>query len=438
MPTATLALLAASSCTMPGAMGTASTREASQEQHAIYHATGEPGGIQQLSHEVVESRGQSSEAATTNGVIREWPALPNQQLHPFAPPVQQAQFSVCEPECYPCEPRISLPTESLSLKDCPLPGGYNIEMPIPVSEPEVWADEYLCDGGDRGKPVHYHGVEMQGLDTEDTVAEFYDENGDRQVRPSTRACVYAPQFASVRSTSVPNLGLKVDRALGHVDSDRTAGLLAKQSVKLEHMNEQPIGLDMRSRPSGLDTQMATDSLEQIAMALKHVKLINLFEDRAFFKRAELDQTQEAYLAYGLQSAEIWTRDLNPVIIAVDAAGEEVKALFKVEDFTGYEDKRTPGDLKIMKLADKHAAQPGDIVTFTIHFDNIGGKPVTNVKIVDNLTPRLEFIEGSADSDRDGKLDVSDNGEGSLMLTFELAEPLEGKTGGTVTFQTRVR
>ncbi|MFG0294332.1 MAG: hypothetical protein ACF8PG_00380 [Maioricimonas sp. JB045] len=84
------------------------------------------------------------------------------------------------------------------------------------------------------------------------------------------------------------------------------------------------------------------------------------------------------------------------------------------------------------------AKPGDVVTFKIHFENVGGRELYEVRIVDNLTPRLQYIEGSASSELDGRVNIEDNGEGSQILTFELFEPLEGKTSGTVTFECRVR
>lgn len=441
-----LALLLASSCALPQTGRTLSGNRTSAEPHAHYRVEAdaaestaaqspEPaspaGEIQQLSHE---------QTTAASGEVKEWPALPPQQLHPFAPPVLKAQHSVADgmlPRTYQNEPRIDLPSESLSLQNCPMPWEQTTQVPVPVCEPQIWADEYLCDGGDRGLPVHYHGPEIAGLETEDTVAEFTNHLGETQVKPSTRVCVYAPQFASVRSSTMPELGLQVDRAAGAHDGRSTAGLESRHMAHLEQQNDQAVGIDVRSRVSGLDRLLSTDAMSQVATAVNHVKLINLFEDRAFFRRVQLDQTQELYLAYGLQSAIEWTRDLSPVIVAVDAGGQEVTANFKVEEYIGV-DEKCPGDLKIIKLADKHVAKPGDVVTFTIHFDNVGERELTRVRIIDNLTPRLEFIEGSADSDRDGRLDVADNGEGSLVLTFELAEPLPGESGGTVTFQTRVR
>ena len=445
------ALLTASSCSLPQRpRPQASMKRASETTHALYHVSASdedesaispsletpvPGEsvIQQLSYEAAATARPVASAAA-----EEWPAMPPGQVHPYAPPAQHMVDSHFKTASYASEPRISLPTESVSLQHCPPPYGLDCQVPIPAHEAEYFADEYLCDGGDRGLPVHYHGVERAGLETEDTIAEFTDHTGRAHLKPSSRVCIYAPQFASVRSASVPEVSLNVDRAAGAHDGLGQAGLKTKLSPEVGRQNDQPIGLAMRSRVSGLDTDTATNSLEQIAQVVNHVKLINLFEDRSFFRRAELDQTEEAYLAYGLQTAREWTRDRSPIIVASNAAGQEVIARFKAEEYSVAEDRRPPGDLNILKLADVHSAHPGDVVTFTIHYDNVGGRELTEVRIIDNLTPRLELIEKSVKSDREGAFDFPDNGEGSRMIIFELAAPLPGESGGTVTFQARVR
>ena len=91
---------------------------------------------------------------------------------------------------------------------------------------------------------------------------------------------------------------------------------------------------------------------------------------------------------------------------------------------------------IIKLVDEPAAVPGDVVTFTIRYENIGDRELYNIRIVDNLTPRLELLPGTTNSDREGEFAIEDNTEGSVVLTFQLAAPLPGKTAGTLRFQCR--
>jgi uncharacterized repeat protein (TIGR01451 family) len=151
------------------------------------------------------------------------------------------------------------------------------------------------------------------------------------------------------------------------------------------------------------------------------------------------ETETAALAYGISAAGVWTRAENPVILAVDHAAQEVKAAFRAQEMVGLEDQHlTRGKLRIVKLADRKTAQPGDVITFTIRYDNLGDRELHNIRILDNLTPRLEYIDQSATSERAGRLVVEENAAGSLVLIFELDEPLPGHTGGVATFQARVR
>jgi uncharacterized repeat protein (TIGR01451 family) len=126
------------------------------------------------------------------------------------------------------------------------------------------------------------------------------------------------------------------------------------------------------------------------------------------------------------------------MIAQDQSGQVIQSRAAVEEYVGVEDRRTPGELKLLKVADKSSAHPGDLVTFTIRFDNVGGRDLLKVRIVDNLSPRLQFVDGSISSNFDGALNVTDNGAGGKLLTFEFDQPLKGKTGGFISFQCKVR
>ncbi len=63
-----------------------------------------------------------------------------------------------------------------------------------------------------------------------------------------------------------------------------------------------------------------------------------------------------------------------------------------------DERETAGNIQIVKLADRDVAQSGEVVTFTIRFQNTGDFDVYDVRIVDNLTPRLEYVPGTAKID----------------------------------------
>lgn len=299
-------------------------------------------------------------------------------------------------------------------------------------------DEFLCDGGDANLPVHYDRTFRYGLEPEDTVGEWSDPAGGHHVTPSNKVCVYAPRFGEVRTINAPVGETKVDRLISANEVRHGAGLDARTYLDTEVQKTKLDATRVRSRASGLETDNAVSGFEQATGIALNLKDTPPFVDSAFLHRGELTRGQEAFLAKQIQAAVVWTRTEYPIIAATDVSAQEVHAEFRPSEIVGLEDMNKPGHLRIVKLADKAAAAQGEVITFTIRYDNLGDKPVHHVRIIDNLTPRLELVEGSGTSDRAGRLDVEPNGEGSFVLTFIVDDPLPGKTGGTVTFKARVK
>ena len=100
-----------------------------------------------------------------------------------------------------------------------------------------------------------------------------------------------------------------------------------------------------------------------------------------------------------------------------------------------------GQIHLTKEASQLIAKSGDVITFKIHFRNIGDHNVHDVRIIDNLTPRLTYVSGSGQVDladgSGGGLAVLPNAEGSQILEFTLDTPLKGGASGTITFQAKV-
>lgn len=308
-----------------------------------------------------------------------------------------------------------------------------------IPSPEKYDDEYLCDGGDRDIPIHYDQYNRLSLDTEDTVVEYTDRAGHEQVKPSNRVCIYAPRFASVRTVSRPYEGLGSSEAAGLGHLAASGGMSSRLKPSNNVKREASGGIAIRSRASGVETEEGQGLVAQLNRPSFHDKLLNLYEAMTFVQFGRVDDTETARLNYGIQAASLWTRDAYPVITAKTDMVLEGHFTQSASDITGIDeaDKRAE-QLRIVKLADKKTASPGDVVEFTIRYDNLGGHEAYHIRIVDNLTPRLEYIQDSATSDRDGRLVLQDNGEGSQILVWELDDPLPGKTGGTVTFKARVR
>ncbi|QDU39051.1 hypothetical protein Mal4_33860 [Maioricimonas rarisocia] len=399
----------------------------------------------------------ATEPAASPSMIQQttWvPPVPRMPASAIAPPAgtqqipsdDRAGVAAVRPISHEIEPRTAVVAEV-----CPpgYPGVPNTCPPGAACPPsyavvppgyERWeyGDEYLCDGGDRGLPVHYDGFGRRGLETEDTIGEFKDHTGEPHVRPSSRVCIYAPRFAEVRTASLPVTDIAVNKLAANQDRIGPGGFDTRLIPGQQEQTDELRGVEMRSRASGVDVDMTDSAMAKVDRLDSHVKLVNVYEDLSFAKDVQIDQLDVAVVDDALQNALAWSGDTITYIIAHNRKGQELTSQFKAEEYVGIEDKRTPGDLKIIKLADRKTAQPGDVVTFKIHFENIGGRELFEVRIVDNLTPRLQYIEGSATSELEGRVQIEDNGEGSQILTFELFEPLPGETSGTVTFECRVR
>jgi len=326
--------------------------------------------------------------------------------------------------------------------ECRLPefrNGTVIGDESPAAAAQLYPDEYLFDGGDRELPIYFSDSQMNGLDTEDAAIEYYDDLGKRHVKPTNRVAIYAPRFAAVTTISEPIEDIGSGRPAQSIASQIGLGMAKREGTFAQHQRDMSERLVSRSRGSGLASGIASDALDQPVNPEGNVHTTTPLQDFGFLHTGQLRQSDEARLAASIQSASNWTRDQNPVIAAASVQGNELRSHFRDQELVGRENRfNGQARLRIVKLADKAIAEPGDIVTFTIRFDNIGDREVHDVVIVDNLTPRLEYVEDSATCDSKGVLETEDNGEGSLILRWVLDEPVAGRTGGVVTFQARVR
>lgn len=306
-----------------------------------------------------------------------------------------------------------------------------------MPSPEELADEYICDGGDRGNPIFYNNKIRDGIDAEDTFATFDFENGEPRVEVSNTVCIYAPRFAAVSSISNVVARDQYDKLGGVTEDMRIAGYEADMRIDERTQRDRPVGIRVRDRASGLIDRQAEGLFIKNIAAENHIKLINVFEDLAFVQEGLILRDEAATISRLALFASEWSVDQTPVIVAEDVSGHQVTALFKAEEYVGVEE-RFSGRLRICKLADKQAALPGDIVTFTLRIDSLEKGVLRNVIVTDSLTPRLELLPDSLQSDLPGEFAVQPNKEGSSTIHFTLKDPLQGLTGGVITFQAKVR
>jgi len=163
-----------------------------------------------------------------------------------------------------------------------------------------------------------------------------------------------------------------------------------------------------------------------------------FEDFQLVRTGTFDSSEMARLTESHEAAVVWTRE-EAVQIMLDhqAAMATTSDHGVAQLFTVKEGEANP-QLRITKLASTKFAEPGDEVAFTIRFDNVGDQVIGNVTIIDNLTTRLEYIDGSGECDVDAEFLTEPNEGGSLVIRCEVNDPVEPGEGGVVRFRCKVR
>lgn len=301
------------------------------------------------------------------------------------------------------------------------------------------ADEFICDGGDLNHDVYVkRDWTVVGLDQEDTVAHYDTLDGRTEIAASNCVCIYSPRFAAVRQVTSPILQEGHERMADVVLPTRVVLYEEQRGPKTALQPEQlvaEIGLDQpqnfRERTRGLLVDQATRLVLAADAFLPH-------EDLLFIQRGQFDASEKARLAQRVAAAVVWTDNQAVQVIIEGQPAVEAKGLARPEVTYTYELEGKPR-LSFCKIADKSEAKPGEIVTFTLRFDNVGDQKIGNVTIIDHLMPRLEYIAGSAESSVKASFSTEEQLPGETrVLRWEIEEPLEVNQGGLLRFQARVR
>jgi uncharacterized repeat protein (TIGR01451 family) len=250
-------------------------------------------------------------------------------------------------------------------------------------------EECFHDGGDVGLPAGIRpDGKLGGLDPTDTLAEFTDSAGRRAVVKSNRICICAPRFAVLRH-EMPVAGYDSALSLGSTGAVHGRVELRIRQPSLESLQANLLAeMKGRQRPSGTQN---------------YVSLV------------ELDNA--------VRIAAIGRIDTTDVVGAV------------LEKPT----QQLPGKpLVLCKWASAQAAQAGDVITFYLKYSNVGGQPIGDVVVSDSLSGRLEYVPGTARSERDAVFTTQENEAGSLILRWEVSGKLLPGTSAVVSFQARVR
>lgn len=304
----------------------------------------------------------------------------------------------------------------------------------------VWPqDEYLFDGGDHPPAVEVLGNwNVLGLDQEDTVAHYDTLDGRTEVEPANRVPVYAPRFAAVRKVS----GVAMNRQRGWaVGVELPAAVQLNQERRIATTVHQPIQpgryLGIDGSQSFRDTALASD----INVGVRLDRISNRFkpyEDFQVIRNGSFDNSEKARLAERTLAAQAWMSDQSVQIVLDEVIASLASGTSAAEAVYRYELPEGKPRLRVIKVASRRQAQPGDEIEFTIRFDNVGDQTIGNVTIIDNLTTRLEYIPDSAECSPAANFLTQENEGESLVLRWEVIEPLAVGEGGLARFRCRVR
>ncbi|MDG1872534.1 MAG: DUF11 domain-containing protein [Mariniblastus sp.] len=304
---------------------------------------------------------------------------------------------------------------------------------------EAGRDEYVYDGSDRGVKVQVdRSFNVSGLQTEDTVGHFDTLDGRRIVSPSNRVAIYAPRFAAVRRVDGvfnANLNLPI-RAL-----NKKLPIASAQGQDESSTTKQHLAVTRYSgskRASGFIDQTRGIVQANTTHLFGFRNNFKPYENLSLIRLGKYSSGETARLSLGLQSAQVWEEDLGLQVTVNKATPVITRDVKTAQELLHIKSDDGTAILNVTKVASKIAARTGDTVEFTIRYDNLSNKKIGNVTIIDNLTRRLEYIPDSAESSLKAKFINQRNEADSLMLRWEITNPVEPHEGGVIRFKCRVR
>ena len=300
-------------------------------------------------------------------------------------------------------------------------------------------DEFLFDGGDRERKVRVGSDwTVFGLDQEDTVVHFDTIQGETIVEASNREAIYAPRFAAVRkvhgvvSTKAHQrmAGYEVPTRLErHTETEFAAKLDQPLQIRRNVGTKNPNSFrDHTTSRTTVDSRNLATTRDQLKP----------FEDFNVIHMGQHLNSEKARLAVGMAAARAWMNSQALEVIAEDLTPIAVTNNRSMGMAYRYELPHGKAKMRLIKLASKQNAHPGDVVDFTLRFDNLGDAIVGNVTIIDSLTTRLEYVEGSQECTLKAEFLTATNEGQSLVLRWEIVEPVEVGKGGVIRFKCRVR
>jgi uncharacterized repeat protein (TIGR01451 family) len=262
-------------------------------------------------------------------------------------------------------------------------------------------------------------------------------DGRTLVEPSNKVSLYSPRFNAVRQVVDVEIDQQRNRATG----------VAEPVKPLIPRVSEPVGLNAQNLQAV--REIGTNPAVQLRSRASHAALFaelrpktfdnfyRVYEDLAVIRSGVYFADEEAILAKGTEAAIAWDhKQAVQIYLDNQAAGATVVSQ-KPQLTYGFGSAPNPR-LRVIKVASTPVAEPGDEVSFTIRFDNVGNQPIGSVQIVDSLTTRLEYVPDSAQCSLKARFSTQPNEGESLVVRCVLSEPLPPGKGGVFRFRCIVR
>jgi uncharacterized repeat protein (TIGR01451 family) len=346
------------------------------------------------------------------------------------------------------------PSQQSSVPGGPLSGGGILrverapfiprEGPVYLYQPpgarEPWPpDEYLVAGGDQTPSAIVNQDWMiRGLQPGETIAHYDTVAGSRVVEPANPVYLYSPRFGAVRQV----VGFRSEEQWEQLAAAvNTYGLARQEDRNLalsSKQHYQPLGQTGQRQLVQVQSRAGEGALSGAARLSGFHDGLLPYENLEIVRSGKLHSAELARIAEGTAAAQAWFHTAVVQVFIDRKAAVATEGITSVDVIYGVDEPPSHPRLRVIKLASRHHAAPGEIVHFTIRFDNVGNELIGNVTIVDSLPARLEYVPGSAQCSIPGEFLTEPNEVGSLILRWEITEPLQPGQGGVIRFQCRVR
>ena len=199
-----------------------------------------------------------------------------------------------------------------------------------------------------------------------------------------------------------------------------------------------VAVDLGQRPPNLFRQREqAGGLENLQASMDAYTSLAAYANLEIIRTGEVSDAEKPRLERAMESAIKLTGVQAPqVAFGVKMAQAEIGV--RQPGLVYQTSGPTSPRLRLIKLASTGHALPGEEVEFTLRFDNIGDQVIGNVTIADSLATRFEYVAGSAKSSVDADFITESNDAGSLILRWEIKDPVKPSTGGILRFKVKVR